>query len=1086
MDVDGDATKMARYDSRSLRESQDPVVILNRGLDQTTTPMLSPPGTLSDCANVELIDNVLYGIKGCSELGTTALNRLPDDYYILYADQNNWTVSYTPDNFEPISWHEGNTLAGKIVGSGLVKHLDPVTGIADVNYDESFALMHIEGVSPTGYTYFSYDNAGTQSHALTIDSSETFELPSRYTTDITQNIHRQHQWSIFLEQTSSATWDAIRPKPLGNGGISHTFQLEDITYVVRDYLVGAFVDGEEEPSMGDKIQLDALTGTDPTFYVARAEVTGGSWEGGDATGWLYLYPQSDSTLVDTDTNVWNAQSLQNINNLTTANLLGTTPPQTGPATLDNVKSHGLMWKLDTDGRDNTGWKYNDMGYSLEFNTGLVAPLAMERPVFVTDTLATLQESGNSALVSPATEYPATGTYSAWTGLANLAADDGSNATSPVLANDYSRIIELQSTASMIPGDANIIGIEVVIEASQTVGTDAFIEKVQLRNDATGATEFLSADKGDAQALSTTPTVFTYGAQLDLFGLKELLQDTINDQDLTVLVQFGNSNGSTTRTVTVDYVHINVHYYQKGQDVYIYDGSSDVSTANLYAWQVHDGDWSTDNAQGFMTLHDVTTPSAVTAGMQIRSAASGGGDLIATTVEMTKNILPSLEEMEERGARSQYIVTSISGGEDNLKAFVTNGTGPAFAVDAEDRFQFIRTPVDRAKDRPRYVAEQLEHLALGLKEHVMVSSIATPNNFATYDGATSWSIGDEITGLIPAPDNTLIILGTDSIHRLSGSGATGQDNFRVSTHNSTGGGNHYSGVYAGAVLFLDDFGLTSLQVTQKFGDFDQGQMSYGVEEWLRERLQHPESAANFPGNGLLEVIPVRGKNQIRAYFNDGWILTMSFPPPGGQSALPQFTTQNYSFKVTGTELDVEGVDPTVTNEFKPTSLSSYITTGGEERLIAGMADGRVALLDDGLTIMVNDDLRGGFAVNAFRGDNPNTSSIKNNGITISYEKDHIIRLKATSNTDYMPPKWTKSNEYSIAGNGETTDQYFNRYEVGLAEAWIRDVSIGSTWRIFYQTDQAETLRPNKYIAISPKSSEGANKRARVSRSVAQMT
>jgi hypothetical protein len=1077
---------MPLYDPRAFRDQPGSPILLNQGIDGTTTPILTSPGSLSQAINVELVDDVLSTIQGALEFGTIPLNSLPDEYYILYGDStSDFTINNSPNDYDVAYWYKDDLPTNtdkRFIGTGIIREI-AITG-QPANFGTAFVLFNIEGESPKDHDEIWAVISGLQTCISINPASTGFVLPSRFETSLNAGIVRRLNIETYLDEQSSATWDAIRPKPLGTGAISHLFQLEDVTYAVRDFLVGKFNAGEEEPSIGDKIQLDATTGVDPIYYVARADITNNNWEGGFASGWLYLYPASDSTLVDSDIDKWNAQHQRTITNLTTGNTLGTTPQQTSPVTVVNAREHGLLWKLDTDARVNTGWKYVDMGYSINFDAGQIAPLAAEAPLILTDSISAFQDTGFIPFSTPASEYPSTGTYSAWTGLGNLTTDNGVTCDTTIATSDFSRVIELQVDPDEIPGDSQIIGIEVEFEASQTVGADVYIEKVELRDFYQQSNYLLSSNRAEAEFLTTSPTVYTFGGQQDLFGLTELLQEGINGQDFTVLLQFGNSNGASTRIVQVDYVNIKIHYIQKGQDVYINDGSSDVATGTLYAYQVHDGDWSTDDATGWMTLHDVTTPSAVFAGMQIRTKASGAGDVIADVLALEKNILPSYDDMTARRARCKNIVSSIGGGEENIKAFVVNGVSPSFAVDTDDKFQFIRTPVDPAKDRPRYVGEQIEHLVLGLKEHIMVSSIGASNNFSTYDGATSWSIGDTITGLVSAPDNTLIILAQDSIRRLSGSGATGQDAFSVSTHSTKGGAKHYSGVYVGEPVFFDDFGISTLQVTQKFGDFDQGKMNYGVEDWLRDRLTNHTTDADFGYRMLLETVAVNGKNQVRAYFNDGWVLTASWPGPRTENTLPKFTTQNYSWDTTAPNIAGVGFTPTFNDEFKATALSSYITSWGEERLLMGLADGRVALLDQGVSFLA-DDMYGGFMINPLKGSNPIDDSIYTTGMTLSVEKDYMMHLTIDVGIDYDPPPWNRTDDWGT-GNSDTidTDVYQNRYLNGTVEVFMNNISSATAWSVYFQHPNGEFVRPIKFIGISPKLRSRGQRKARVQKSVVE--
>ena len=897
----------------------------------------------------------------------------------------------------------------------------------------------------------------------------------------------------------------VRPTPLGTrtvstnlprvettGAISHVFQHNDDVYAVRDFPVLYFVDGEEEPSIGDKIQVDKLTGTDPTFYVARAELIDGSWDGGDAEGWLYLYPQSDSSITDDEIGGLNFISSGAINNLTTTNQLGVTTAQTDPQSVNNTSDHGLMWKLDTSARVNTGWKYVDMGYSVQYDNGAIAPLSTESPVFVTDSLDVLQDTGYAYYDSPATEFPATGTFSAWAGLGNLAADDATYASTTVPIGDKSRNLVLTPQVDGIPGDARIIGVEVAFEATEAVGTSVFISKVQLRKGTASSldpvgTEYYSSNRADNEPLTNALATYTYGGSLDLWGFDEITQTDFNAQDIEVVIQF-EEDGTAGRAITVDYVQIKVHYLQNGQDIYFYDGSSDVATGTLYSYQVHDGEWSTDDAKGYMTFTDITDPSACVAGVGIRTAASGAGDQVATVVEVTKNVLPGFYELEAQGTRCQELQSNIGGGEEDSKVFVTNGVSPCFSLDENGVFQFIRTPVDPTKDKPRYVEEISEHLVLALKEHVLISSIATPNNFSTYDGATVWATGDEITGLVPAPGNSVVVLSQSSVHILGGSGASGDNPFNLQRHSTSTGARHNSGIYINGVLYLDNHGLTSLSTSDKFGDFDAGKLSYSVEKWLRKRILDQTIDEKPGATGFLEAIPCRSKNQIRLYFNDGWVLTGSFPPEGSEDPRPQFTMQNLGWVVDNPySHSTNGEVPDVSSAYRATCISSQSDASGRERIVQGTASGVVLLLEQGTGLLDSDSIHSTWAINHLHNQNPLENAEKYNGIVIAYERDFSTILYCTAGVDWNSPNISDDVGNKIAGTDPSHDTvYENKYIVSQADYFQGELSSAVSWRLRHDSNSGEYPNPPKYIALAPRRSTEGSRKANTQRSVSDST
>ena len=352
---------MAVYEPRAIEGRRNEMIPLGQGLDLTTTPTQRAPGSLSEAINVEIVVGVLLMRTGQLHMGTNEFNHISNDVFFLYgSDVADYALTGSITAYEKVSWwDDANYIGTDKAPNGTGYWWTKNVASAPTNYQDPIAITHAEGQAPTGQLLFVGEDSGAQ--VLVTDlgvALQGFRYIDEYTSVITD------AWkTVFIDMTwrnvSSQVWDNFRPRPLGTGATSHVFQHNDNVYAVRNFRVSRFVDGVEEPSIGDKIQFDG-TNYDPTFYVARSELVTGSWDGGDAEGWLYLYPQSDSTL---DFVVMSGSRESNIpiNNLTTANSLGTTPTS-APFTAVDEMYHGLLWKLDTDSRVNTGWKYVDMGY----------------------------------------------------------------------------------------------------------------------------------------------------------------------------------------------------------------------------------------------------------------------------------------------------------------------------------------------------------------------------------------------------------------------------------------------------------------------------------------------------------------------------------------------------------------------------------------------------------------------------------------------------------------------------------------------------------------------------------------------------
>jgi len=922
---------MAQTDPRTVHRPQQLDIPCGSGLFSNPSRFQAPLGSLSNVRNFEVVDGIYEESQGLTIVGPS-LDRGPLRFWHADIVSGDTTISGTWNIGDYLYWYadDGFTVAG----SARIYYVD-MSGSNRI-----LTIVEVSGRTPRRSTKF-YTSSGA---TLVVSGNSAQDDVFIYQTKLALS------WADFegpkflgslvsAQAETSSVWDSFKPDPLGVGGISGVFQLKDSIYAVRDFFGGRFVSGSAEPAFGDEISVNngAIAGTF-TAKVAGYKLLSGSWEDGDAEGYLYLAPSATTSLDMADTENWTGSTT--ITNTTKGTTLGITVA----GGERNFQNKGLLWKKDAASLQG-GWKYIDLGYSIAFDNGLIAPQAEEAPLIYTDALSSVTDTGLLNLDSPATEYPSTGTYSAWTGLSNMqAGSPGSYASTSIQPNDYSRVLELNllvgstdpaAAAPVIESSAKILGVEITVLAHQTVGTDAYIKTICIRNDTTGAEQYLSTNYAGKQPINTdTATLYTFGGQLDTWGLDSIDVETLNSGNYTLLLQFGNSNGSTVRTVNVDQVALKVHYSVTSQHLYFYNGTSDVSTGKLFSVQVMDGEWSTDNASGWMTVRELSSPGAVFPGHQIRSAPSGGGDLIATVRNVQANLLPSLEELDTAKTIYQYRTGTFSGNENTEAAFVVTGASPAFLINQDDEFAFIRTPVDTALDKPKHVEIHRGHLVLAIGSHLLVSSVGSPTNFNTYDGATTWSLKDQVTGLASSAQGTTMVACADSIHYLQGSGATGQDAFAVRLITDNGGALPYTINSLLGNIFVDTVGITTADVSDKFGGFDVGRRSNHLRNEIQEQLRKVLNS-DVAGRHVIGAIPVRNKNQYRVYLSDGTIITATYPLDPQQPLA--FTMQHYGAYY---EDDSRGFDRT----FAPTALSSEVLSNGEESIIIGTRLGHVMRVD----------------------------------------------------------------------------------------------------------------------------------------------
>ena len=915
---------MARIPEGSFNGLHPLYVPMDTGLFLNPSRVQAPVGSLTACRNFEVVDGAYEESQGLTIVGPTLNEGLTNFWHAsldgIYVAQTGVLVQGSL-----LYWYLYDGLT--IGGTGRIYHVEEGFELIDDYWMPKLYITidKVSGISPRRATNFSTSTGASFAYSgggdVFVHQSQLGIGWDEYTSD------RFLGALTTTQRELSSTWDAFVPDPLGVSGISGVFQFQDAVYAVRDFFGGRFESGVSEPIIGNLVEVDntAATGTFSAL-VAGYELWSGSFEAGTAAGVIWLYPDADTTLDMSLVDNWgNATVIEDV----------TGTPVTLAYTMalgeEQASNKGLLWKHEI---GTTGWKIVDMGYSLSFDRGAVAPLATLAPLVTTDSIPSIIETGYVHTdVGGFTTYPGTGTYSAWVNQANLFVD-ASDCTSDVLADDFSDVLDFAVDSGSLAGEGRVLGVEIKVRCHTDASTDVRICKVQLRNDATGEVYLSDNRAGDTTVPSTAYADVVFGGQIDTWGLPSIKQADIQAGNYSVLVQFANDDAVTTRTVTVDYVKINVHYALTGQELYLFDGTSDVATATMHAYQLFDGEWSTDDAQGWMSLSAISDPSAVLAELEIRSAAAGAGDLIGYTRSLTKNLLPSVEEMDELGAMYQSRRATFSGNEDAEAVYVATGASPAFTIAADGKFSFIRLPIDREKDKPRYVEFHRNHLILAVGSHFMVSSVGAPNNFNTYDGATAWNPKDRITGMAVAPGGTTLVACEDSIHAFAGGGASGQNQFQLTAVTDNGGARDYTMTHLLGNIFVDFNGISTAEISDKYGGFAVGRRSPHIKTLLR-RLLGADSLDTAAGNRVVGAIPVRKKNQYRIYLANGDILTATFPEEEGGAL--RFTTQHYTADRQG---EIRGYEST----FVPTALDSSILTNGEERIVMGTRLGHVMRID----------------------------------------------------------------------------------------------------------------------------------------------
>lgn len=933
-------------------------VRLNGGLNYTDPKIFLEPGTLSDCLNYETQDRTGYRrIDGFERFDGRVTG--VEDTYTIFDGLYGGTVLDDYPVGSVIEVDGSNSPFGIVVGTLATIPGPDLTIVAP-----NIIYAKIDGGQEPGngdIVSVSGGSSGTfTANADPITLKDEYDFLGIQKTFVDDN-------NSYNDNLRSQIGDLPNPAV----GL-HWFH--DRLYAFADEDIAFFNSGSTQLYPGDLIQDSGGTNT---FRVVDIRTTSGTWGGGDAAGALMVEILTGSVQTSGDITCTRPNSTTLVNVATFADSSAATATYRVPWKAGLWETRDYAQAIaDGDDATDAGWNKLNTGILLNFTDGNFSSgdlPVLDRKTGLIDIGSVFDNTGNQigvfntayynfniagdATASGSTTVDATvaagsdkTTPAAYVEgveaddayflrLGFQASDNGGSVVSRRLG--YTACAELQD----VPAYARITGVEVILTDVTPITAEAsagnYFGELELEvglfkyggtPTQVGSPKLQSFT--NENGVATAAASYTLGSSTDLWGETEIAVNDILDANFGVSLKFEGSITSGANSVggtagyflSVDQIQVKVYYELEFSRYYFWDGVDDVQ-ADLISYFVASGDFETGNAAGVMQVANVTEVGSavrrsIKPGDEIHVATGGNASSLVGVVgsaatDVTVNAPASFTDIQTANSRYQFITANFYADDTYDAVYGVTGASRAFEFDGSYLVQ-IYTQEDDDKDKPRHVAFHHYHLALGYRGgQVLFSVVGEPTNYDGVLGATEIAVGDRITGLLRMRGAALGVFCENSIHAING---TISDQFATQVLAPSTGAIEYTVIDMGLPVYCDARGISTLDQSQKYGDFQGQRLSYPISPWILPRmLSNKSTTSAVNANEVVCAIPVRSKNQYRLFFRDGYVLVMTLNPDG----TPAFTLSQYYIGASS-ETDT-------TKYMVPLASSSQADEDGKERI-----------------------------------------------------------------------------------------------------------------------------------------------------------
>lgn len=348
------------------------------------------------------------------------------------------------------------------------------------------------------------------------------------------------------------------------------------------------------------------------------------------------------------------------------------------------------------------------------------------------------------------------------------------------------------------------------------------------------------------------------------------------------------------------------------------GGTSGATGTIKRVIVQSGDWSTNDAAGYIVLH---SPSGTFQAAETITGGTSSGSATADGAQAAITLSP--------GGRYEFRNYNFYGATALYRMYGVDGVNNGFEFDGTT-YVPIRTGMDAnggPTDAPIHLGTHVNHLffayAGGSLQH---SGIGDPYEWSITSGATELGMGDEITGIADEYRTVMVIYTINKTKVLYGTSSVDWDLRPLSNE---AGAYRWSVQELATLVVTDQRGIRDLSATESYGDFAAGTLSKAIDRLLRQKRD--------VGATVTASTRVRDRDQYRVFFSDGTGVCMDVS--GGTKARG-FMPWNYGKTVycacsvddsDGTEWLLFGSDDgyvyraDVGNSFDDEDLEAFIRT-----------------------------------------------------------------------------------------------------------------------------------------------------------------